>query len=563
MAGLDIKHHARGQTRYLLSELCLVFVSGLYLAFDLSQGYADQTLPLNLALTLGSLLLLSLSGIALAWRVTRGQFDPLRLALGAARNARGHPAQNEAAVITHAEFSSITGALRELSETNQRLEKLVHTDELTGLPNRSRFEAALNAALAGASGSVTALLLIDMDQLRYINEAYGYRFGDACLSESARRLNTTLNGTASCYRHGAGLFSVLLTGLPPVQAREKAAALADQLRRALAQPHVQDTQRVMLSASLGVALAPGDGDNLGELMGAADAALLRAKKAGRNNVQFANRDLAQRARRRLDMADDLRRALHNNALHPYYQPIVNVMTGRLSSVEMLCRWPQLGRGFVPPDDFIRVAEETGQLDTLSQHLLKITFEDAARWQRTERAVRVAVNLSAHQLRPDFIGALMQELERSGLSPRQVDIEITESSFIEKPDQVEQILREVKLAGLGVCLDDFGTGYSSLSYLQRLPIDKLKIDKSFVQKLGKTQQADRIVAATAVLANSLGIALVGEGVETLEQLIQLRDLGCHLHQGYYFSRALPAVEFEAWMKRPLPPLYETQHASAAA
>ena len=517
-----LKPQLRMQLRVLVGELLLAGLAALFLLNHAVQAYASSVavdVRLVSALGAGLLVLVTVGGLLTA-RVARAADE-------------------------------IATALIQLSARPP--EPPVAPDRMTGLPNRESFETALETQLASPrEGHLLALLFVDLDQLRLINEAYGHRFGDACLREMGLRLKSVLPDSAHAFRHSADLCAVVAE-MPAGQVQREVRQLAEAIRSAFLPPFSSDGRSISLTVSIGIALAPTDGETSLELTSAADAALFKAKKTGRNSVQFASREMAVRARRRLDLADELRIALPRREVLPYYQPIVNVSTRRIASAEVLARWPHPQHGFVAPEEFISIAEDSGQLDALTQQQLRTAFEDAARWESDERLVKIAVNLSARQLRPDFILGLSDALLKTGLQPCLLDVEITETALIERPETVERLLYQLKEIGVGIVLDDFGTGYSSLSYLQRLPIDKLKIDRSFVAGLGVSKQSERIIAATAALAASLDIALVAEGVETAEQSRRLRELGCTLHQGYYYARAMPASEFERWEMQRTPRL----------
>jgi predicted signal transduction protein with EAL and GGDEF domain len=314
-----------------------------------------------------------------------------------------------------------------------------------------------------------------------------------------------------------------------------------------------EQRNLALCVSLGVALHPEDGRTVDALASGADAALFQAKQAGRNVVQFARHDAALRARQRIELADELREALKTGAIQPHFQPIVDLGSGSVVCAESLARWRHPVRGFVPPDQFISIAEDSGQIDALTEQLLRSACATAAGWEplRGHAAPKLAFNLSARQVRQGVVEMVSAVLTETGLPASRLEIEITESAIIERPETAERLLLQLKELGVSVALDDFGTGYSSLSYLMRFPIDKIKVDRSFVSQVNGQRQAGKIVAATISLAASLDITLVAEGVETLGQMVTLYELGCRQQQGWMFSKALPSEEFARWSgKAPL-------------
>lgn len=434
----------------------------------------------------------------------------------------------------------------------RRLWQLAYRDGITGLSNRRQYELHLERTTA--QSSPFAVLLADIDHFRIINDGYGHHFGDQVIASVAERLRqlrqaTSEHGAVQLYRTGGDQFALLF--MPSTESRsalrEQTLALGEQLRHAVGEPLLIQGRRLSLCLSVGVALYPEDGGSGDMLASAADTAMHQAKKAGRNNLQFAAAGAATRARQRLDLADELRQALATGALSPHFQPIVDLRTGHLVCAEALARWKHPVRGFVPPDEFIGVAEASGQIEALTEQLLRTACATAVHWRAPagRAAPKLAFNLSARQVRQGVVQMIEQVLRETGLPAERLEIEITESAIIERPETAERLLREVRQLGVSVALDDFGTGYSSLSYLLRFPIDKIKVDRSFVSQLGGQRQAGKIVAATISLAANLEIVLVAEGVETVGQMVTLYELGCRQQQGWLFSKALPAEDFSRW------------------
>lgn len=486
--------------------------------------------------------------VAAALMVLRAIFRPLqRLYAAFEALARGEPL-NTPPLTGRDEFGQLGSALYELSQRTVQLKALAFYDPLTGLPNRTQFERDLAASIA--SKASFAVLFADVDHFRTINDGYGHSFGDQVLKAVASKLQWLMKGDTRLYRYSGDLFALFINSGEPFAAerfRTLIAAEADRLRSKMSEQLNVEGRTMPLCLSFGVALYPEDGTSTEALLSAADAALYQAKQLGRNAVQFARNDSALKARRRLELADDLRSALKTGALSPHFQPIIDLGSGRIVCAEALARWKHPLRGFVPPDEFIGIAEDSGQIDALTEHLLRIACATAVQWQpdRGHPPPRLAFNLSPRQVRQGVVEMISGVLTETGLPASQLEIEITESAIIERPETAERLLLELKALGISVALDDFGTGYSSLSYLLRFPIDKIKVDRSFVSQLNGQKQAGKIVAATISLAANLEIVLVAEGVEEIGQMLTLYELGCRQQQGWLFSKALPAEDFSRW------------------
>lgn len=512
---------------------------GLLIKADAARARAAW---LTLALHL-TLLMIGLAAVIFLLKVI---FQPLqKLYRGLDLIARGK-VLHEPPVSGGDEFGQLGTALADLSKITSQLNTVAFNDALTGLANRAQFERDLVENLA--RGQSFALLFADIDHFRTINDGYGYQFGDQVLAAVARRLKGFTGREARLYRYGGDLFAISLAIVEGQESfRTVTASEAERLRLALAEPLSVAGRQLPLCLSFGVALFPEDGASPETLAGAADAALHQAKRMGRNNVQYARGDYTSQARRRLELADDLRIALTNGAVTPHFQPIVDLGAGHVVCAEALARWKHPKRGFVPPDEFIAIAEASGQIDALTHQLLTIACRTATQWKGTGHhpPPKLAFNLSARQVRQGVVEMIAGVLAETGLPASRLEVEITETAMIERAETAERLLRELKELGVSVALDDFGTGYSSLSYLLRFPIDKIKVDRSFVAQLQGQQQAGKIVGATIALANSLDITLVAEGVENLGQMVTLYELGCRQQQGWLFSKALPQDDFSRW------------------
>ena len=493
-------------------------------------------------LAIASLILLAVVVLGAVALVARSVLPPLdRIHSALARVNRGE-SLDEPPVRGQDEFGQIGHAVLELSRLTADLRDLAFIDPLTRLPNRASFEADLQTRLG--KGEAGVVVFADIDQFRNINDGFGHHFGDDLLRAASERLRGLAGAGSSVYRYSADLF-VLLLPAGADASHDTVLPELERLRHGMAELGSVQERKLPFCCSFGAALFPQDGSEPEALVSAADAAMFQAKRQGRNSVQFARGNYAKQVRHRLDVADELRIALREGHVAPYFQPIIDLAVGEVVCAEALARWKHPTRGYIPPDEFIGVAEDSGQIDALTDHLLRGACTAAAQWHASGIARRLAFNLSARQVRPGVVEMIAGVLRDTGLPPEKLEVEITESAIIEKPELAERLLRELRGLGVAVALDDFGTGYSSLSYLLRFPIDKIKVDRSFVSQLEGQRQAAKIVAATIALASSLEITLVAEGVERLGQMLTLYELGCRQQQGWLFAKALPAAEFERW------------------
>jgi diguanylate cyclase (GGDEF)-like protein/PAS domain S-box-containing protein len=423
-------------------------------------------------------------------------------------------------------------------EAGRRAEYLAMHDPLTRLPNRVLLLERLEQAIASVSRrrDMAALLLIDLDRFKDINDTLGHPAGDLLLQQVAVRLSACVREVDTVARIGGDEFSLVLVGI-------KDAADAQLLSRRLLEtfqtPFDLSGHEVLVTISVGVALIPIDGSIPDRLMKHADIALYRAKEEGRNTSRFFEPEMDARLQRRKALERELRLALSRDELALYYQPKVSLHNDEVAGVEALVRWQHPERGLVPPVEFIGVAEETGLILQLGEWVLRTACRQAAAWPDLE----VSVNISPAQFRqPDLVQIVRGALQDSGLEPHRLELEVTESVLIQQPDAAAKLLDDLKGLGVRVAMDDFGTGYSSLSYLQRFHFDKIKIDRSFIWAIGKEPTAKAIVRAVINLADSLGMVTCAEGVETDEQLGALRHEGCSEVQGYLFGKPMPAAEF---------------------
>jgi diguanylate cyclase (GGDEF)-like protein len=440
-----------------------------------------------------------------------------------------------------ATFEDIT----EWERAQQQISHMARHDALTNLPNRTLFREQLERALHVAKrGDQIAVLCLDLDHFKRINDTLGHPIGDALLSEVASRLAECLGPDDTVARLGGDEFAVVQF----CNNRESCAAatLASRIVELVAAPYEINGHHLVIGTSVGISLSPDDGKDPDELLKNADLALYRAKADGRGTYRFfeAGMDARAQARRLLEL--DLRLALKREEFQVYYQPIRDIVSEEIVVCEALVRWNHSQRGLIPPGNFIPLAEETGLILQLGDWVLHRACIDAARWRTTA----VAVNLSPVQFKnPNLVSSVKAALETSRLPAHRLELEITESVLLQNSEATRSVLHELRALGVRISLDDFGTGYSSLSYLRSFPFDKIKIDRSFVSELATHNDSMAIVRAVTGLGKSLGIATTAEGVETDVQLELLRREGCTQAQGYLFSKPCPLAEVEALLMEP--------------
>ncbi len=462
------------------------------------------------------------------------------------------PVVDDTGTVTH--FVGVINDITERKRYEAQLERQYNEDALTGLASRNLLRDRVNQAIAFAAHQhkKIALLFIDLDGFKRINDSLGHLVGDAILCAIAERVRATTSDMDTCAHLSADEFAVLLTDLVRPQ---RALAVANDLLLAINQPLTAAGRQFDMTASIGISLYPEDCRDYDSLIGNADTAMHHAKEAGRNTVRFYAASMNAEALHRLNLDSRLRRAIDQNELLLHYQPLVRVSTGRVTDAEALIRWRGSDGKFISPVDFIPLAEETGLIIPIGEWVLRTACAQTQAWtQEIGVVLRIAVNLSARQFRAkDLVKTVVQVLADTGLPASQLKLEITESALMEDAAKAASILLELKRLGVTVSIDDFGTGYSSLAYLRQFPIDQLKIDRAFVQDV--TRHADSAVIAKSVveLASQLRLETVGEGVETQEQQAFLQSVGCDLIQGYLFSRPLPAEEFAALLRAQMQPI----------
>ena len=446
--------------------------------------------------------------------------------------------------------SAMDQAADERKLTEERLRHLAEYDELTGLPNRALLQDRLHQAVTSAarSGHRLAVLFLNLDRFKTINDSLGYQWGDQVLQEAARRLRITVRASDTLSRHGSDEFVALL---PDILHSHQVAAVAEKLVQAMAQPYQPDAQQeeLVVTLSIGISVYPEDGRDVDSLLRNAAVALNNAKQEGRNGYRFFAPIMDARAHARLSLETRLRRALERGEFQLHYQPQFQIADGRLIGYEALVRWSSHDQ-LISPAQFIPVAEECGLILPLGAWVLKEACRQNQVWRDRGLAIQpVAVNLSAVQFRRRaVIATVMDALQSSGLDPGDLELELTESVLMENPEQASTPLRELKAMGIRLAIDDFGTGYSSLSYLKRFPLDTLKIDRAFIQGLPADRDDAAITTAIIRLAKNLELTTVAEGVETEAQRAFLLAQGCDRLQGFLWSRPLPATELEALLRQ---------------
>ena len=440
----------------------------------------------------------------------------------------------------------------QLLEKQQHLDHLAHHDQLTGLPNRLFLAAHLPGAIeeARSARQMLAVLFLDLDRFKHINDSRGHETGDKLLKTVAQRIRETMRTEDVVVRMGGDEFIVVLKN---VQSADQVLEAASRINEALSKPVIVDGRPLVTTVSVGVSVFPRDGADMGELLRHSDTAMYQAKDRGRNNYQLFNPSMDRKLKERIAIETSLRVALQNQQLDVHYQPIIDIQSNHAVALEALLRWKHPTHGFVPPERFIAVAEETGLIVPMGEFVLERVSEDLARWRKDGcSTVPVAVNISAVQLqRSNLPETIVRVTQKHGVKPSMLQLELTESAVFERREgrtgeSNEDAVSRLRELGVRLAIDDFGTGYSSLSYLKRWRVDYLKIDRSFVRDLVTDLSDLAIVGAIIAMARHLNIQVVAEGIEGWQQLEKLRHLGCNLAQGYLFAKPAPQEQCRRYL-----------------
>lgn len=432
-----------------------------------------------------------------------------------------------------------------MEHKDSQIKRIAHYDSLTALPNRLLFLDRLDQEVARANrdDQMVAVLSLDLDRFKKVNESFGHPVGDQLLQTVAKKLSSQIRACDTVARIADDEFAIVLTG---VKATHAAGEVAQKILDSFAHSPISiSDSEVFITLSIGISIYPVDGVNTTALLKSADTALHQAKREGRNNFQYYTVQMNATSWQRLKLETELRQALARNEFELHYQPKVDMDCNKIVGMEALLRWQSAERGLVTPAEFIPLLEETGLILPVGEWVLREACKQARAWQDAGIPdVHIAVNLSSLQFRqPDFAGSVLKIMQEHGLDPAMngIELELTESLLLDNVARTIDTLNTLHEAGIRFSIDDFGTGYSSLSYLKRFPISSLKIDQSFVQDLSSNRDDESIVSAIIALGRSLGLSVIAEGVETAEQSAQLRRMGCDGMQGYLFSRPVPVAE----------------------
>jgi diguanylate cyclase (GGDEF)-like protein/PAS domain S-box-containing protein len=437
----------------------------------------------------------------------------------------------------------IISDITERKVIERRIHNLAYFDSLTGLPNRTQMYERLDKMVisAGKTNTCIAVLFLDLDRFKPINDSMGHPAGDQVLKEVANRLHNCIKKQDLVSRMGGDEFTIVLSDQKNSDsAANIAVKVGERILHSLQQPFFIEKKELFLTASLGIAIFPDDGRTVTELLKNSDMAMYHAKDDGRNNVQFFDEQMNKKAVELLEMENDLRHAIDRGELELYYQPQYAAADCTMQGVEALLRWHHKTKGMIPPNYFIPIIEDTGLIIPIGEWVLRQACSDMAKWQKNNIAVnRIAVNVSARQFKqPGFIDLVKEVITESSIDPSQLELELTESILIDNVEHTLDVLTRLRAMGVRMAIDDFGTGYSSLNYLKQFPVDTLKIDQSFIRNLPDNKDDAQITRTIISMAHNLGLGVIAEGVETKEQLEFLQQVQCEEVQGYYFSRPIP-------------------------
>lgn len=440
----------------------------------------------------------------------------------------------------------VTRDITERKQSEELIHYLAYHDALTELPNRRMYVQHLGKEIMQAKRfhSNMAVLFLDLDRFKDVNDSFGHDVGDLLLIEAAKRLKSCVKPGDMVGRLGGDEFTVLISNLTE---REEAAAVAEQIMQVMQQPFHLNGQAFNISSSIGISLFPQDGDNAEDLLKRADTALYTVKSRGRNGFDFFDPSMEAKSLERILMENELRKAIEQEHFQIYYQPKMDIKTGTLTGMEALVRWVHPELGIIPPNRFIPIAEESGMIIPLGEWILKESCRQNKRWHDQGYELKVSVNLSVRQIyQKDLLDMIKETLEETQLEPEWLELEITESIFV-KMDEATVVLQQIREIGIHISIDDFGTGYSSFSYIKSLPVDTIKIDASFIRDVHHNQESQAIVKAIVTIADSLNMKVVAEGIELNDQVAALQENGCGHGQGYLFSRPLATADFEQFLR----------------
>ncbi len=448
------------------------------------------------------------------------------------------------------EYIAVFSDITRRKQDEEHIRRQAHFDALTGLPNRFLLFDRLDQAIISARREkwMLAMLFIDLDRFKSVNDTLGHPVGDDLLNAVAERLHTSVREADTVARFGGDEFVILLQDITEVNA---AAIVADKIIQELSQPFLLQEREIFIGASIGITLYPNDAEDTATLLRNADMAMYRAKDAGRNRYQFFTPGMQEQVKDQVELEQDLRRALERNQLELHYQPIVQATDARTTKVEVLLRWKHPTRGYISPDLFVPLAEETGLIHAIGKWVVRNACLQIKEWHDAGYLIDAAINLSGRQRELGFTHWDMATiLKETGVPPSCITLEITEGVLLEHSNEAISWLKAFRNLGISLSIDDFGTGYSSLSYLKRFPIDILKIDRSFIGDITDDADAASLVVAILAMADSLGLQVVAEGVETVEQANFLINKRCQYLQGFYFSKPVPADELINWLSKKL-------------
>ncbi|RAT96710.1 bifunctional diguanylate cyclase/phosphodiesterase [Brevibacillus sp. Leaf182] len=441
----------------------------------------------------------------------------------------------------------VTRDVTDRKQSEETIHHLAYHDALTDLPNRRMYVQQLSKEMMQAKRfqSNLAVLFLDLDRFKDVNDSFGHDVGDMLLIEASKRLQACLKPGDVVARLGGDEFTIMQNQL---QDRNEATALAEQIMNQLQRPFELDGHVFNVSCSIGIALYPQDGDNPEDLLKRADTALYTVKSRGKNGYDFFDPTMEAKSLERILMENEMRKAIEQEQFQIYYQPKIDIATSAMTGMEALVRWVHPELGIIPPNRFIPIAEETGMILALGEWILKQACKQNKIWHDQGYTLKVSVNLSARQIyQKDLVEMIKDILRETNLSPDWLELEITESIFV-KMEEATAVLQQIRDVGIQISIDDFGTGYSSFSYIKSLPVDTIKIDASFIRDIHHNQESQAIVKAIVTIAQSLNMNVIAEGIELDDQVAALKENGCDHGQGYLFSKPLPTDDFDQFLRQ---------------